>query len=125
MSLSEETKELVLELRDKGLTYEQIAKKVKIRKSTVGQIVRSQASADVKEGMIRQSTNNPLPGTEILEAKILKPCVNPRIIIIYFGEKENQAKCVVTPGYNYPYDKEIKVKKVEFSEAEPLYRIIE
>ena len=52
MSVSKETKEQVMELRDEGLTYEQIAKKVKIRKSTVGQIVRSQGAADVKEGMI-------------------------------------------------------------------------
>lgn len=124
MSVSKETKEQVLELRDEGLTYEQIAKKVKIRKSTVGQIVRSQTAPDVKEGMIRESTENTLPESEILDAKVLKPCVNPRIIMIYFGEKENQAKCVVNPGYNYPYDKEIKVKKVEFSEAEPLYRIV-
>ena len=124
MSVSKETKEQVLELRDEGLTYEQIAKKVKIRKSTVGQIVRSQGAADVKKRMTPQSTENPLPEFEILDAKILKPCVNPRIIMIYFGERENQAKCVVTPGYNYPYDKEIKVKKVEFSEAEPLYRIV-
>jgi intein-encoded DNA endonuclease-like protein len=44
MSVSEETKEQVLELRAEGLTYEQIAKKVKIRKSIVGQIVRVQSS---------------------------------------------------------------------------------
>ena len=60
MKVAEKTKALVLELRAEGLTYEQIAKKVKIRKTTVGEIIRSQESADIKEGMIRQSTDNPL-----------------------------------------------------------------
>lgn len=123
MKVAEKTKALVLELRAEGLTYEQIAKKVKIRKTTVGEIIRSQESADIKEGMIRQSTDNPLPESQVHDAKILKQCINPRIIMIYFGEKENQAKCVVIPGLNYPRDKEIKVKRVEFSE-EPLYRIL-
>ena len=78
MSVSKETKEQVLQLRLEGLTYEQIAKKVKIRKSTVGQIVRSQDAADVKEGMIRQSTENPLPEFEILDAKVLKAMCEPK-----------------------------------------------
>ena len=123
MSVSEKTKERILELRAEGLTYEQIAKKVKTRKSTVGEVVRSQESADIKEGMIRQSTDNPLPESEVFDAKILKQCINPRIILIYFGEKENRAKCVVVPGANYPRDKKVKVKRVEFSQ-EPLYRMI-
>ena len=58
-----------------------------------------------------------------IQAKVLKVCPNPRIILIYFGDrKENFAKCVVRAGMNYPQGKSLEVKKVDTS-VKPLYRL--
>ena len=105
MKITPKIRENVIALRAEGLSYPKIGKKVGLSVTSVTKIVKE-----------HQLANDPI------EAKILKLCPNPRIIMIYFGEKENQAKCVVRAGMNYPMDKVIKVKRVETSE-EPLYRL--
>ena len=105
MKITPEVRQQVVQLRAEGLSYPKIGKKVNLSVTSVTKIV--------KEHKVQN---------EPIEAKILKTCPNPRIILIYFGEKENHAKCVVRAGLNYPPDKTIMVRPVETSE-EPLYRI--
>ncbi len=96
----------MLELRSKGLSYNQIVKEVGISRTSVIRIIKDYIAED-----------------RPIEAKVKKPCPNPRIIMIYFNDVvEDDAKCVVRPGMNYPSGKTIQVKKVETSE-EPLYRL--
>jgi intein-encoded DNA endonuclease-like protein len=105
--ISDETKNKILELRSEGLSYAQIVKAVGISRTSVIKIIKN-----------NQVTDSPI------EAKVKKPCPNPRLIIIYFNDVvEDDAKCVVRPGMNYPRGKTLLVRKVETSE-EPLYRIV-
>lgn len=104
--ISDETKNKILELRSEGLSYAQIVKRVEVSRSSVISIIKNNKVTD-----------------QPMVAKVKKPCPNPRIIIIYFNDVvEDDAKCVVRPGMNYPRGKTLLVKKVETSE-EPLYRI--
>ena len=119
--ISDQKKTKVLELRATGLSYDKIAKQTKVSRSSVIKIIKSKEQADIKEGMIRQSTDNPLPD-DTIDAKVKKPCINPRLIIIHFDEIEDDAKCIVRPGFNYPRGMNLKVKRVVESE-EPLYRL--
>ena len=121
MKITEKTISKVKELRATGLSYAKIAKQTKISRSSVIKIIKSQERADIKEGIIRQSLDEPLPD-ETIEAKVKKPCVNPRLIIIYFDQIEDDAKCIVRPGHNYPRGMNLKVKRVIESE-ERLYRL--
>lgn len=105
MKITDKIRKRVVALRAEGLSYPKIGKKVGLGVTSVTKIVKEHQLAN-----------------DSIEAKILKPCPNPRIIMIYFGEKENQAKCVVRPGYNYPPNKSIQVKRVLSSE-EPLFRL--
>ena len=105
MKITEKIKDLVNQLRAEGLSYAKIAKATKISKTTVVRIVKE-----------NRAKNDPI------EARVLKPCPNPRIILIYFEEdKTNFAKCVARIDRNYPPGRPLLVKKVETSE-EPLYR---
>ena len=122
MKITDEIKDKVHELRSEGLSYAKIVEATGLGRTSVIKIIKSQNRADVKEGMIRQSMDNPLE-TDVIEAKVKKLCPNPRIIMIYFNDQlENDAKCVVRPGENYQMGRPLQVKKVETSE-EPLYRL--
>jgi len=119
--ISNQKKTKVIELRATGLSYDKIAKETKVSRLSVIKIIKSKERADIKEGMIRQSMDNPLPD-DTIDAKVKKPCINPRIIIIHFDQIEDDAKCIVRPGLNYPRGMNLKVKRVLESE-EPLYRL--
>ena len=106
MKITEKIKEQVLEHRSQGVSFSRIAKETGISRSSVVRIVKDNPAED-----------------EVIEAKVLKYCPNPRILMIYFkGDWSNFAKCVVRPGINYQIGKTLEVKKVETSE-EPLYRL--
>ena len=105
MKITEEVREQVVALRAEGLSYAKIVKKVGLGVTSIKKIVKE-----------HQLVNDPI------EAKVLKPCINPRLILVYFGKRENFAKCIIRPGLNYPRDKAIQVKRVQTSE-EPLYRL--
>lgn len=105
MKITEKVREQVVALRAEGLSYPKIGKKVGLGVTSVTKIVKE-----------HQLANDPI------EAKVLKPCINPRLILVYFGERENFAKCIIRPGLNYPRDKILQVKRVQTSE-EPLYRL--
>jgi intein-encoded DNA endonuclease-like protein len=106
MKITDEIKDQVLANREQGFSYAKIAKATGISRSSVITIIKDYQIQD-------------LP----IQAKVLKVCPNPRIILIYFGDrKENFAKCVVRAGMNYPQGKSLEVKKVDTS-VEPLYRL--
>jgi intein-encoded DNA endonuclease-like protein len=106
MKITEEIKKDILEKRNQGFSYARIVKETGVSRTSVIKIVKDHQIQD-------------LP----VEAKVLKICPNPRVILIYFGDrKENFAKCVVRAGMNYPAGKVLEVKKVDTS-AEKLYRI--
>ncbi len=106
MRITKEKKEEILQLRATGLSYGKIVKETGVSRTSVIKIIKSVASSN-----------------EPIEAKIKKPCINPRLVMIYFNDEiENDAKCIIQAGLNYPQGKTIQVKKVETSE-EPLYRI--
>ena len=106
MKITDKKKQTILEKRNQGLSYNQIAKETKVSRSSVIKIVKDHAVQD-------------LP----IEARVLKHCPNPRIVMIYFGDdKTNFSKCVVRTDLNYPVGKSIQVKRVETSK-EPLYRL--
>ena len=106
MKITQEIKNQVLAKREQGFSYAKIVKATGISRSSVINIIKQ-----------HQVEDHPI------EAKVLKPCPNPRIILIYFGDKkENFAKCVVRAGMNYPPGKPLTVKKVDTSEEE-LYRL--
>lgn len=106
MRITKEKKEQILQLRATGLSYGKIVKATGVSRTSVINIIKAAAPKDTT-----------------IEARIKKPCINPRLVMIYFNnEIENDAKCIVQAGLNYPQGKTIKVKKVQTSE-EPLYRI--
>lgn len=95
-----------------GLSYTKVAKATKVSLSTARKVISEH----------KQTTEPTLDYP--IKAQILKPCFNPRIIMIYFNrDKTNFAKCVVKAGLNYPTGKPILVKKVETTNDE-LYRAI-
>ena len=105
MKITPEKREQVVRLRAEGLSYPKIGKEVGLSVTSVTNIVKEHRLAN-----------------EPIEARVLKTCPNPRIILVWFGTKENFAKCVVRPGLNWPPDKPILVKRVEESK-EPLFRL--
>jgi len=102
----------IIDCWEDGLSYTKVAKATKVSVSSVRKVVSEHKETN------EQSYDYPI------YAQILKPCPNPRIIMIYFeGDKKNFAKCVVRAGLNYPAGKTIQVKKVETTNDE-LYRAV-
>ena len=52
-------------------------------------------------------------------ARVLKLVPNPRLMLIYFDDREGVARCVKRPEANHPPKSQVLVKKVE----DDLYRI--
>ena len=105
MKITNRIRDKVVELRAQGLSYPKIAKATKISRYSAMKIV--------KEWQVEDKP---------LEARILKPALNPRIKLIYFGDDtSNWAKCIVRVDRNYPLNSVVQVKKVEGDE--PLWRL--
>ena len=114
MKITDKVREKVIQLRAEGLSYPKIGKQVKLSVTSVSKIVKE-----------HQPPEEPDSGhDEFVEAKILKTCPNPRIILVYFNnDKSDFAKCVVRAGLNYPRDKVMTVKRVDESD-ERIYRAV-
>jgi DNA-binding XRE family transcriptional regulator len=107
MKISDSKKKRILMLREEGLSYDKIAKEVKVSRTSVINIIKF------------EETILPKPR----QAWVYKICPNPRVILIHFGDKAKWAKCVVKAGiFNTP-GKPLQVKKVETTDEE-LYRQI-
>ena len=70
--ITDKIKKEIVQLRAEGLSYPKIGKRVDLSVTSVSKVVKEHRIKD-----------------EPIEATIMKPCPNPRIIMIYFGEKEN------------------------------------
>ena len=109
--ISDKIRNEVIEERKSGLSYAQIAKQTKISRSSVIKIIKE--------------SEDKIPGEDSpIEAKVLKPCLNQRLILIYFNnDKTDFAKCVVKVGLNYPVGKTLLVKPIETTN-ERLFRLL-
>lgn len=110
--LTPKKRQQIIDCWEGGLSYAKVAKATKASVSTVRKVVNE-----------HKEQEEPIYNYPI-EAQIMKPCINPRILMIYFeGDKSNFAKCVVRAGFNYPAGKPILVEKVETTNDE-LYRAV-
>ena len=113
MSLA--TKERIRELRRGGMSWTRLARETGVSRSTC-------------QGVVKASVEPPppaeVPPGEVREGRILKPCPNPRIVMIYFGERRDPeiAKLVVKLGFNCTPNAPVRVVRVEGNDDD-LYRL--
>ena len=106
---SEEQREEVVELRKSGVSWAKISKQTGIPKGTCIGFWKESAKDD------------DLPAkSETVMARVLKLVPNPRLMLIYFNDREGVARCVKRPQDNRPPKSQVLVKKVE----DDLYRIV-
>lgn len=102
-------------LREAGETWPKIAKAVGFSRSTVQKVY--------KEEQAKQE----IPVVEEVKpawenARVLSMVPNPRLMRIYFEDREEIGICVKRPQDNHPPKSQILVKKVEGEEK--LYRLV-
>lgn len=108
-------KQIVL-LRETGNTWPQVAKTVGFSRATVQKVYKE----EMKE-VEPPPPPPPPPLPEIRQARVMKMCVNPRRMFIYFEGEEGHAVCIKKANNNHPAKSMVKVKKVEGEDD--LYRI--
>ena len=112
--LSEEEEIRIVALREAGMSWTRLADESGYARSTCQAVVK------------RMSGRPPPPDLkpQPVEARVLKPFPNPRLIQIYFGERKDPelAKCVVRPGYTYRANAVVKVIECEYEPG--LYRLV-
>ena len=113
--LSMATKERIRELRRGGMSWTELARETGVARSTCQGVMRS---------AVEPAPPAEVPPLEVREARILKPCPNPRIVMIYFGERRDPeiAKLVVRLGFNYTPNAPVRVVRVEGNDDD-LYRL--
>jgi len=109
-ALTTEEKQRIIELREEGRSWGNIAKEVGCAKSTAQRIWK-----------LRQVEDDPKPVNLIEQARVLKMVPNPRLMLIYFEDREGVARCVKKVENNHPPKSLVMVKKVEGEND--LYRI--
>ncbi len=107
--MTEEQEDEIMNLREEGVSWKEVAKRTGIPRSTC-------------QGVVKRLTSR-ATGLEVRDARILKPCPNPRILIIYFGDRKDgdMAKMVTKPWLNNRPGARVKVVKVEGEDG--LYRL--
>lgn len=105
-------KDQVVILRKTGMSWPKIAKQLGISRSSCQRIF-SQESDGVAE--------LPPPEDEVIRARVLKLVPNPRLMLIYFDDREGIARCVKRTEDNRPPKSEVYVKKIEGEDD--LYRV--
>jgi len=99
----------IVQLRNEGNTWPQVAKLVGFSRATVQKVYKEEQKPEVVESLI-------------LEARVLGPVPNPRLMRIYFEDREGVGVCVKKPFNNHPSKSKILVKKVDGEEN--LYRLV-
>jgi hypothetical protein len=102
-------------LRQAGETWPKIAKAVGFSRATVQRVYKEEK--DKKELPVIEDTK---PRYE--KARVLSMVPNPRLMRIYFEDREGVGICVKRPQDNHPPKSQILVKKVEGEEK--LYRLV-
>ena len=82
-ALTTEEKQRIIELREEGKSWGNIAKEVGCAKSTAQRIWK-----------LRQVEDDPKPVNLIEQARVLKMVPNPRLMLIHFEDREGVARCV-------------------------------
>ena len=110
-----ETKERIRELRRGGMSWTELARETGVARSTCQGVMRA---------TVEPAPPAEVPPAEVREGRILKPCPNPRIVMIYFGERRDPeiAKLVVRLGFNCAPNASVRVVKVEGND-DGLYRL--
>tara|TARA_R110001592_G_scaffold99680_1_gene283811 strand:+ start:173 stop:517 length:345 start_codon:yes stop_codon:yes gene_type:complete len=106
---SEEQRAGVVELRKAGISWAKISKQTGIPKGTCIGIWKEAPKDD--EFLIA--------APQTIMARVLKLVPNPRLMLIYFDDREGVARCVKRPESNHPPKSQVLVKKVD----DDLYRI--
>ena len=107
-------KQIVL-LRQAGETWPKIAKAVGFSRATVQRVYKEEKEKE-EPPVIEQAK----PVWE--KARVLSMVPNPRLMRIYFEDREGVGICVKRPQDNHPPKSQILVKKVEGEEK--LYRLV-
>ena len=100
-------------LRQAGETWPKIAKAVGFSRATVQKVYKEEK----EELPVIEDTK---PKYE--KARVLSMVPNPRLMRIYFEDREGVGICVKRPQDNHPPKSQILVKKVEGEEK--LYRLV-
>ena len=112
--MPEHRKQIVL-LREAGETWPKIAKAVGFSRATVQKVYKEEKAKE--ELPVVEDTK---PKYE--KARVLSMVPNPRLMRIYFEDREGVGICVKRPQDNHPPKSQILVKKVEGEEK--LYRLV-
>ena len=108
-------KQIVL-LREAGETWPKIAKAVGFSRATVQKVYKKELAK--KEIPVAQEEEKP----RYEKARVLSMVPNPRLMRIYFEDREGVGICVKRPQDNHPPKSQILVKKVDGEEN--LYRLV-
>ena len=108
-------KQIVL-LRQAGETWPKIAKAVGFSRSTVQKVYKEEQAKEEEIPVVEEVK----PRHE--KARVLSMVPNPRLMRIYFEDREEIGICVKRPQDNHPPKSQILVKKVEGEEK--LYRLV-
>jgi hypothetical protein len=109
---TKEQRDGVVELRKTGLSWPKISQQLGIPRSTCRGIWVENLEGE---------SEPPKLDRQIVEARVLKLVPNPRLMLIYFDDREGVARCVKRPQDNRPPKSLVYVKKVEGEDD--LYRI--
>ena len=103
-------------LRQAGETWPKIAKAVGFSRSTVQKVYKEEQAKQEEIPVVEEVK----PTWE--KARVLSMVPNPRLMRIYFEDREEIGICVKRPQDNHPPKSQILVKKVEGEEK--LYRLV-
>ena len=102
------TRERIVTMRDAGMSWSKLSAEMDMPSSTVLGIYQRETGP---AGEVVEEEVDSAP----LEARVLKPYPNPRLICIYFGDRRDErfAKCVVRPRVSWRSHQKLMVLPVE------------
>jgi predicted DNA-binding transcriptional regulator AlpA len=110
----------IIRLREEGNTWPEVSKLVGFSRATVQKVYKEDAKPPEPPLKPREEVVPELPKYE--EAKVLGPVPNPRLMRIFFKDREGVGICVKRPQDNHRPNSMVLVKKVEGNEE--LYRLV-
>ena len=110
----------IIRLREEGNTWPEVSKLVGFSRATVQKVYKEDAKPPEPPPQPREEVVPELPKYE--EAKVLGPVPNPRLMRIFFKDREGVGICVKRPQANHRPNSMVLVKKVEGNEE--LYRLV-
>jgi len=102
-------------LRQAGETWPKIAKAVGFSRATVQKVYKEEQAKEAPQVIEEEAPRHEM-------ARVLSMVPNPRLMRIYFEDRDEIGVCVKRPQDNHPPKSQILVKKVEGEEK--LYRLV-